>query len=101
MHTQPLTAYRSVHLHALISISPDEAVDYSPRGKALILNRLRSRLKSERTRGKSGHWAYDLNRHLALSEAFKLERLAFNQLHPITALRAEAENSRKFVSQAA
>lgn len=94
MHTQPLTAYRSVHLCALLGITQAELEDYSPRGKALVLNRLREGLKSERARGKRRHWTYDLNRHLALLEAFKLERVAFNQLHPITALRAEAQNSR-------
>jgi hypothetical protein len=29
--------------------------------------------RAERRRGISGHWAYDLNRHLALSQALAAE----------------------------
>ncbi len=98
MHTQPLTAYRAANLCSLIGISASERDDYSPRGKALILNLLRANLKSERARGKRKHWSYNLNRHLALIDALKLERIAFQQLHPLAALRAEAENSRPFIA---
>lgn len=35
--------------------------------------RLRRALRSERHRGRSGHWSYDLNRHIGLLQALKAE----------------------------
>ncbi len=32
--------------------------------------RIARALREERRRGKSGHWSYDLNRHIALAQAF-------------------------------
>jgi hypothetical protein len=50
---------------------------------AAIVARLQSALRAERNRARSGHWTYDLNRHIALAQAYRAEsgRLA--------ALRAE------------
>ena len=36
--------------------------------------RLARALRSERSRGRGGHWTYDLNRHIALSQAYAAER---------------------------
>lgn len=31
-------------------------------------------LRAERARGRGGHWTYDLNRHIALAQAYTAER---------------------------
>ena len=43
-----------------------------------VLSRLKRALRVERTRGRAGHWTYDLNRHIALRQAYdaEAERLA-------------------------
>ena len=38
-----------------------------------IIARLESALRAERNRARSGHWTYDLNRHIALRQAFLAE----------------------------
>jgi hypothetical protein len=48
--------------------------DYSAAGTLKILAMLRKALRLERSRGRSGHWTYDLNRHRALAESLKAER---------------------------
>jgi len=40
---------------------------------AIIVARLQSALRAERNRARSGHWTYDLNRHVALAQAFRAE----------------------------
>lgn len=42
-----------------------------------ILRRLRRLIERERLKGARNHWSYDLNRHIALSQALK--RLASNE----------------------
>jgi hypothetical protein len=39
-----------------------------------IVARLERALRAERNRGRSGHWTYDLNRHIALHQALAAER---------------------------
>jgi hypothetical protein len=39
-----------------------------------ILARLERALRAERTRARSGHWTYDLNRHIALRQAYVAEK---------------------------
>jgi hypothetical protein len=38
-----------------------------------IVARLESALRAERNRARSGHWTYDLNRHIALLQAHRAE----------------------------
>ena len=38
-----------------------------------ILARLERSLRAERNRARSGHWTYDLNRHIALRQAYVAE----------------------------
>jgi hypothetical protein len=38
-----------------------------------ILARLMRSLRDERRRGLAGHWSYDLNRHIALAQAYAAE----------------------------
>ncbi len=65
---------RQEQLPRLIGLWPAELQDVSAAGTSKILALLRKALRSERSRGRGGHWSYDLNRHLALAEALKAER---------------------------
>jgi hypothetical protein len=65
---------RLAQLPRLIGLWPSEMQDYSAAGTSRILALLRKALRSERARGRSGHWTYDLNRHLALAESLKAEQ---------------------------
>lgn len=38
-----------------------------------IVRRLADALRRERRLGRAGHWTYDLNRHIALAQAWKAE----------------------------
>jgi hypothetical protein len=67
------------NLPRLIPLWPHELEDESHEGGLLVLAKLRRALRAERRRGLSGHWSYDLNRHLALLSAYKGE-LARNRL---------------------
>lgn len=64
---------RNRHLAGLIAVGPEEIADESLAGRRAILTKLYRALRAERNRGRSGHWAYDLNRHLALSQAYAAE----------------------------
>ena len=44
-----------------------------------IVRRLADALRRERRLGRAGHWTYDLNRHIALAQAFKAESDALRQ----------------------
>lgn len=61
-------------LPKLIALWPDELRDFSRTGTHTIISRLRLAMRAERKRGQSGHWSYDLERHLALVRAYKAER---------------------------
>lgn len=37
------------------------------------LDRLAKALRTERRLGQAGHWSYDLNRHIALAQSYRLE----------------------------
>jgi hypothetical protein len=71
---------RLSQLPRLIGLWPSEMQDHSAAGTARILALLRKALRSERSRGRSGHWTYDLNRHLALAESLKAERAHLREL---------------------
>jgi hypothetical protein len=65
---------RERHLPRIIPIGPAELADRSEKGRILILRKLARALRAERNRGRAGHWTYDLNRHIALSQAYAAER---------------------------
>jgi hypothetical protein len=51
---------------------PDgEDFPLTPGDRATLVLRLRAALRSERRRGRAGHWSYDLNRHLGLLQALR------------------------------
>ena len=71
---------RESQLPKLLGLWPSELQDFSLPGTARIVARLRKSIRSERQRAQSGHWSYDLNRHLALAEALKAERTRLRDL---------------------
>lgn len=79
---------RARHLPRLIALWPEDLADESEVGSERILERLRRALRAERRRGRSGHWSYDLNRHLGLIRAYKAELRHMQSLMPKPAGRA-------------
>lgn len=71
---------RARDLPKLIALWPHELDDESPEGCRHILAKLRSALRAERRRALSGHWSYDLNRHLGLLSAYKGELAGLSRL---------------------
>jgi hypothetical protein len=65
---------RRRHLARLIPLMPGELEDARPAARRAILARLARALRAERNRGRAGHWTYDLNRHIALRQAYVAER---------------------------
>lgn len=53
---------------------PAELADVSLAGREALVAKLSDILKAERQRGLAGHWTYDLPRHFALHECFKVEQ---------------------------
>jgi hypothetical protein len=65
--------HRATVLPRLIPIGPGELADDSREGRRRILAMLARALRSERRRGRAGHWSYDLNRHIGLRQAMVAE----------------------------
>lgn len=65
---------RERDLPRVLPVGPDEVADSSLSGRRRILARLASALRAERRLGRAGHWTYDLNRHIALAQAYESER---------------------------
>jgi hypothetical protein len=65
---------RRRHLPRVLPVGPDEIGDVSEDNGRRIVKRLAAALRAERARGRAGHWTYDLNRHLALIQAYRAER---------------------------
>jgi hypothetical protein len=65
-------------LPGLIRLDPFRPVPENRDGVEDIVARLRSALRAERNRARASHWTYDLNRHIALRQAYvaESERLA-------------------------
>ena len=55
---------------ASVNIDGDE-----PANTRRIVLHLAHALRQERGRGRAGHWTYDLNRHIALAQAYKAEKM--------------------------
>jgi hypothetical protein len=68
------TYVRQRHLARVLPVGPDEIADESVAGRRRIVARLARALRAERNRGRGGHWTYDLNRHIALRQAYLAER---------------------------
>lgn len=65
---------RRKHLKQLLPIATAQIEDQTPETGKWITLRLAGALRQERKRGRAGHWAYNLNRHLALLQAYRGER---------------------------
>ena len=65
---------RQTCLPRLLPLLPSELADESEAARRRILARLACALRAERMRGRAGHWTYDLNRHIALHQAYEGER---------------------------
>lgn len=71
---------RARDLPKLLALWPNELEDRSLDGCRRILAKLRRALRAERRRALSGHWSYDLNRHLGLLSAYKGELAGLSRL---------------------
>ena len=71
---------RARDLPKLIALWPHELDDHSPEGRRRVLTKLRRALRAERRRALSGHWSYDLNRHLGLLSAYKGELAGLSRI---------------------
>jgi len=65
---------RRRHLPWLAKATPAEIESDDPATGHAIIARLERSLRAERRRGRAGHWTYDINRHIALSQALAAER---------------------------
>jgi hypothetical protein len=70
---------RTRHLPRVLPVGPAEIRDKTPAGRRAIIRRLARALRAERNRGRAGHWTYDLNRHVALWQAYRAERAAIGE----------------------
>jgi hypothetical protein len=61
-------------LPRVLPIGPDELAGAEPETTRRIVLKLASALRTERARGRAGHWTYDLNRHVGLMQALKAEQ---------------------------
>jgi hypothetical protein len=64
---------RRHELPRILPLWPHELDDESPEARRLILAKLRRALRAERRRGISGHWTYDLARHVELLRVYRAE----------------------------
>jgi hypothetical protein len=69
---------RARDLPGLIRTDPFAPAPETREEVRAVVTRLERALRAERNRALSGHWTYDLNRHLALRQAYlaETERLA-------------------------
>jgi len=63
----------SKDLALLLGIRETEAADRSLSGRLKIIAKLKTARRVEIARGRSGSWLYDVNRHLNLCAALRLE----------------------------
>ncbi len=71
---------RSRHLRRLLPLAPEDFARKDVVTARRILLRLANAMREERRRGRMGHWTYDLNRHIALAQAYRAEREALHTL---------------------
>jgi Family of unknown function (DUF6477) len=68
---------RARDLPKLLPLWPHEIETLSGADHARLLAKLRRSLRSERQRGLSGHWTYDLARHVQLLRAYRAETASY------------------------
>jgi hypothetical protein len=67
---------RRTTIAKVLALWPHEIEDESVSGRERILAKLRQALRAERRRGLSGHWTYDLARHVELLRVYREELAA-------------------------
>ena len=66
--------YQRSHLRRLMPVGPDELGESGgPQATNSLLLKIGRALRGERARGSAGHWTYDINRHMALAQAYVAE----------------------------
>lgn len=75
--------HRQRCLPALLPLVPAEIADTGETMRRRIVGRLARALRAERRRGRAGHWSYDINRHIALLQAYEAERSQLPGLHRV------------------
>ena len=65
-------ARQTAAFRLLTGIDLESAVESRGAARAAILVRVKRRLERERLKGQRRHWSYDLNRHIALKQAYDL-----------------------------
>ncbi len=65
-----LTAMQRIALQIIAGIDLDEVLRAPQEEKDRTKRRLTRLMERERLKGMRGHWSYDLNRHIALKQAF-------------------------------
>ena len=65
---------RAVMLPRLLPVSAADLAELGEKSSRKLCLRLLAALRRERTRGRAGHWSYDLNRHIGLLQAYRAER---------------------------
>jgi hypothetical protein len=70
---------RALVLPRLLPLGPADLVGEEPALTRSLCARLARALRSERNRGRAGHWSYDLNRHIGLMQALKAERRSLGE----------------------
>ena len=78
--------YNRTELNRILPVGQDELAAPGAAVTHKLLSMLGKALRSERRRGRAGHWTYDLGRHAALAQAIAEERLR---------LAGERENANK------
>ncbi len=85
---------RLKRLPGLLKLWPGELDDYSYPGTLKTVALLRKALRVERSRALSGHWAYDLSRHMGLADALRHERERLQMLERSLPWRADSSKHR-------
>lgn len=67
-------------LPRLLPVTDGELATDDAHAARMLVARLARALRSERQRGRAGHWSYDLNRHIALAQALGAERHRLERL---------------------
>lgn len=74
-------AAQRVALQILAKIDLEAVLSASDEIRSNAVMRLNRLIERERLKGMQRHWAYDLNRHIALKQALDKLRQTFNQPH--------------------
>lgn len=61
-------------------ISASDLVCAKPETGRRIVLQLARQLRDQRRRARAAHWTYDLNRHIALAQAYRAEKLLLTEI---------------------